>query len=44
MSGNLRALDQESLHFFSALEKLLENRHLMNEGELLFRPSHSFTY
>lgn len=34
MSDNLRALDQESLHFFNALEKLLENKHLMKEGDL----------
>jgi hypothetical protein len=39
MSDHLRALDQESLHFFTALEKLLENKHLMKDGELAFGPS-----
>ncbi|KAI1029018.1 hypothetical protein LB505_009256 [Fusarium chuoi] len=44
MSGNLQALDQESLHFFSALEKLLENKHLMKEGLVGFSCTHAYPH
>ncbi|KAF4439201.1 hypothetical protein FACUT_4278 [Fusarium acutatum] len=44
MSGNLRALDQESLHFFNALEKLLENKHLMKEGLVGFSCTHAYPH
>ncbi|KAF5535232.1 hypothetical protein FPHYL_13243 [Fusarium phyllophilum] len=42
MSDNLRALDQESLHFFNALEKLLENKRLMKEGLVGFSCTHAY--
>ncbi|KAF5572387.1 hypothetical protein FPANT_13125 [Fusarium pseudoanthophilum] len=44
MSNNLRALDQESLHFFNALEKLLENKHLMKEGLVGFSCTHAYPH
>ncbi|KAF5547454.1 hypothetical protein FMEXI_5150 [Fusarium mexicanum] len=44
MSDNLRALDQESLHFFNALEKLLEKKHLMKEGLIGFSCTHSYPH
>ncbi|KAF5238711.1 hypothetical protein FANTH_10209 [Fusarium anthophilum] len=44
MSDNLRALDQESLHFFNALEKLLENKHLMKEGLIGFSCTHAYPH
>ncbi|EWG41439.1 hypothetical protein FVEG_03561 [Fusarium verticillioides 7600] len=44
MSDNLRALDQESLHFFNALEKLLENKHLMKEGLVGFSCTHAYPH
>ncbi|KAF9771336.1 hypothetical protein IL306_011033 [Fusarium sp. DS 682] len=44
MSDNLLALDQESLHFFNALEKLLENKHLMKEGLVGFSCTHAYPH
>ncbi|KAF5661724.1 hypothetical protein FCIRC_11750 [Fusarium circinatum] len=44
MSDNLQALDQESLHFFDALEKLLENKHLIKEGLIGFSCTHAYPH
>ncbi|KAF4341782.1 hypothetical protein FBEOM_4293 [Fusarium beomiforme] len=44
MSDHLRALDQESLHFFNALEKLLENKHLTEKGLVGFSCTHAYPH
>lgn len=43
MSDHLRALDQESLHFFDALEKLIENKHIIKEGDFTIGYFYLFT-
>lgn len=43
MSDHLRALDQESLHFFDALEKLIENKHIIKEGDFTIGCFYLFT-
>ncbi|EWY95012.1 hypothetical protein FOYG_04147 [Fusarium oxysporum NRRL 32931] len=44
MSDHLRALDQESLHFFDALEKLIENKHIIKEGLVGFSCTHAYPH
>ncbi|KAF4954426.1 hypothetical protein FGADI_5292 [Fusarium gaditjirri] len=44
MSDNLQALDQEALHFYNALEKLLKNKHLMKEGLVGFSCTHAYPH
>ncbi|KAM0337999.1 hypothetical protein ACHAPU_011462 [Fusarium lateritium] len=45
MSDHLQALDQESLHFFAALEKLLENKEFLQKGGLIgFNCTHAYPH
>ncbi|KAF4445671.1 hypothetical protein F53441_10620 [Fusarium austroafricanum] len=44
MSDHLQALDQESLHFFAALEKLFEKKELLKEGLIGFTCTHAYPH
>ncbi|RSM00093.1 hypothetical protein CEP52_009324 [Fusarium oligoseptatum] len=45
MSDNLKALDQESLHFYSALQKLFDCEHFLSDGGLVgFTCAHAYPH
>ncbi|KAM6537934.1 hypothetical protein FALCPG4_003830 [Fusarium falciforme] len=45
MADNLKALDQESLHFYSALQKLFNCEHFLSEGGLVgFTCAHAYPH
>ncbi|RSL63556.1 hypothetical protein CEP54_005155 [Fusarium duplospermum] len=45
MADNLKALDQESLHFYSALQKLFDCEHFLSDGGLVgFTCAHAYPH
>ncbi|KAL2675624.1 hypothetical protein Neosp_011814 [[Neocosmospora] mangrovei] len=44
MANNLKALDQESLHFYSALQKLFDCEHFLSDGLVGFTCAHAYPH